>query len=158
MRPNVVILGEAPGKEENDHGRPFIGRSGKLLQTILNTVASSFPEKFRYLISNTVACAPWRDTGKIGTPTEEEATACRPWVFKLLRLTQPELVINLGSVARESYEMYLLPLFDYPYISVYHPAYLLRTGGTLSPHYPRVVREISEAVEVHCGVEKGKTQ
>lgn len=158
MRPNVVILGEAPGKEEDRHGRPFIGPSGKILQSILDLLSQKYGKRFRPLVSNTIGCAPKRDCGKIGTPSDQEVAACLPWVKQLLTICQPQLVVSLGIVANDSYEMNLITEFDFPQIHVYHPAFILRTGGVKSRYYSLAIQKISEAVEVHCGVEESKTQ
>jgi uracil-DNA glycosylase family 4 len=89
----VLIIGEAPGKDEDEQGKPFIGRSGQLLDKMLATIG--LDRKVNVLISNTIY---WRPPGN-RDPTQGEIVACLPFVERLIELSQPKLLILTGKAA-----------------------------------------------------------
>jgi len=89
----ILALGEAPGKEEDEQGRPFVGRSGQLLDRMLDQIGLS--RKTNVLISNTIY---WRPPGN-RDPTQGETVACLPFVERLIELAQPKLLLLLGKAA-----------------------------------------------------------
>lgn len=89
--PWVVFLGEAPGAKEDELGRPFVGRAGRLLDAAIETLA--IPED-SYGITNVIMCRP---PGNVFDP--EAARACRPWLDLKLELLSPKIVVTLGSSA-----------------------------------------------------------
>ncbi len=92
----VLIIGEAPGQDEDLAGKPFVGRAGQLLDRMLAGVGLS--RKSNALISN---CVFWRPPAN-RTPTPDELALCRPFVDRLIALTQPKLVLLVGGVAGQS--------------------------------------------------------
>ena len=88
----VVVLGEAPGAQEDATGRPFVGRSGQLLDRLLGE--AGLPREQLHVL-NTVKCRPPGNR----TPTRAETAACRSWLTAQLALLQPELVVALGLSA-----------------------------------------------------------
>jgi uracil-DNA glycosylase len=133
----IMLIGEAPGANEDEQGIPFCGQSGKLLDDIFKAI-SLFREKNLY-ISNSVF---WRPPGN-RRPTDSEIAICRPFVEKHIALLKPKIIILIGSTATAS----LLPditetiskvrgrfmkynnqyLTDEITISaIFHPSYLLR--------------------------------
>jgi uracil-DNA glycosylase len=133
----IMLIGEAPGANEDEQGIPFCGQSGKLLDDIFKSI-SLFREKNLY-ISNSVF---WRPPGN-RRPTDSEIAICRPFVEKHIALLNPKIIILIGSTATAS----LLPditetiskvrgrfmkynnqyLTDEITISaIFHPSYLLR--------------------------------
>ncbi len=92
----ILMIGEAPGRDEDLQGKPFVGRSGQLLDKMLNAIDLSRhngePEN-SVLISNTVF---WRPPGN-RKPTEAETLMCLPFVNKLIELTDPKMIICLGA-------------------------------------------------------------
>jgi len=88
----VVIIGEAPGKEEDKSGKPFVGRSGKLLSEALKN--SGLKEKDVY-ISNVIKCRPPENR----TPTREEIGLCKKWLDLELDLIKPDFIMTLGETA-----------------------------------------------------------
>jgi len=88
----VVFIGEAPGREEDRSGRPFVGRAGKLLDRLLASIDLDRDEIF---ITNIVACRPPGNR----TPRAGEVRAHAPWLEEQLRLIDPDLIITLGRVA-----------------------------------------------------------
>jgi DNA polymerase len=89
----VLLLGEAPGKEEDEQGKPFVGRSGQLLDRMLAQIGLS--RRSNLLISNTIY---WRPPGN-RDPTQGEIVACLPFVERLIELAQPKLLLLTGKAA-----------------------------------------------------------
>jgi uracil-DNA glycosylase family 4 len=89
----VLVIGEAPGKDEDEQGKPFVGRSGQLLDRMLGQIGLS--RKENVLISNTIY---WRPPGN-RDPTQGEIVACLPFVERLIELKQPRLLILTGKAA-----------------------------------------------------------
>jgi DNA polymerase len=129
----VMLIGEAPGRDEDLHGKPFVGRAGQLLDRMLGAIGLS--EESVY-ITNTVY---WRPPGN-RTPTPEEVEACAPFLARQIELNAPDVLVLLGNAAAKS----LLGLSEgimrlrgkwliYPSgdreiaaLATLHPAYLLR--------------------------------
>jgi DNA polymerase len=89
----VLLIGEAPGKDEDQAGKPFVGRSGQLLDRMLNQIGLS--RNSNLLISNTIY---WRPPGN-RDPTQGEIAACLPFVERLVALVQPKLLLLAGKSA-----------------------------------------------------------
>lgn len=89
----IFIIGEAPGRDEDLQGRPFVGKSGQLLDKIL--AACGFTRNEHVFISNIVKCRPPENR----IPAPKEASACLPWLLKQIELVNPKIIILLGSTA-----------------------------------------------------------
>lgn len=89
----VLIIGEAPGKDEDEQGKPFVGRSGQLMDKMLAYAGLS--RQRNIMISNTIF---WRPPGN-RDPTQGEIVACLPFVERLIALKQPKLLILMGKNA-----------------------------------------------------------
>jgi uracil-DNA glycosylase len=89
----ILVIGEAPGKDEDAAGRPFVGRSGQLLDRMLAQIGLSRNDNT--LISNTIY---WRPPGN-RDPTQGEIVACLPFVERLIELSRPKLLILTGKAA-----------------------------------------------------------
>jgi DNA polymerase len=89
----VLIIGEAPGKDEDEQGKPFVGRSGQLLDRMLAQVG--LDRKVNVLISNTIY---WRPPGN-RDPTQGEIVACLPFVERLIAVAKPKLLILTGKAS-----------------------------------------------------------
>ncbi len=132
----VLLIGEAPGKDEDEQGKPFVGRSGQLLDRMLSQIG--LDRGSNILISNTIY---WRPPGN-RDPTLGEVVACLPFVERLIEITRPKLLILTGKAAantvlkREDGVMklrgrrlnYNREGLDVPVnaMVMLHPAYLLR--------------------------------
>lgn len=132
----VVLIGEAPGAEEDRQGLPFVGPSGKLLDRMLASIGL---DRGRVFISNTVF---WRPPGN-RAPTSHEVAACLPFVERIIELIAPKLLVALGGPAasallgqNESVGRLRGRWFEYrtarlarpvPATALFHPAYLLRS-------------------------------
>lgn len=93
LEAEVLLLGEAPGKDEDEQGKPFVGRSGQLLDRMLAQIG--LDRKSNILISNTIY---WRPPGN-RDPTPGETLACLPFVERLIELTGPKLLLLTGKAA-----------------------------------------------------------
>ena len=93
LEAEVLLLGEAPGKDEDEQGTPFVGRSGQLLDRMLAQIG--LDRKSNILISNTIY---WRPPGN-RDPTPGETLACLPFVERLIELTGPKLLLLTGKAA-----------------------------------------------------------
>lgn len=139
--PRVLLVGEAPGAEEDACGEPFRGRSGQLLDAALSAAGYHASD---YRITNAVRCRPPGNR----RPTAEERAACRRWLDAELAIAAPWVMVALGATAAEC----LLGRPTGPadrgqwhWVSgrtvrpEYHPAYLLRRGGRGAPEYTALV-------------------
>ena len=91
----IVIVGEAPGKNEDEQGKPFVGRSGQLLDQMLEAVGLS--RNKNVFITNIVKCRPPENRD----PTPEECAACRPYLDEILELISPKVILCVGRIASQ---------------------------------------------------------
>lgn len=137
----VLLVGEAPGAEEDRQGLPFVGPSGKLLDAMLASIGldRNGEGDGAVLISNTVF---WRPPGN-RTPTPSEAAICLPFVERLIEIVGPRVVVCVGGPSAKTLLAQTQGItrlrgkwFDYatpkmagpvPAMALYHPAYLLRS-------------------------------
>lgn len=91
----LMIVGEGPGQDEDEKGRPFVGRAGQLLDKILG--ASEIPRKDIY-ITNVIKCRPPGNR----LPNPEEVKACQNYLEAQIRLIKPEIIVSLGALASQT--------------------------------------------------------
>lgn len=128
--PPVAFVGEAPGKEEDEQGFPFVGEAGKLLNDMIT--AMGLVRAGVYVV-NTVACRPPRNRN----PAKDEQEACWPIMASQLVAVRPQTIVCLGAMAAKSLLRTHAPVGelrrkwhawnDIPTRVTYHPAYLLRS-------------------------------
>ncbi len=131
---SLMLVGEAPGRDEDIEGKPFVGRSGQLLDRIL--AAMGIDRNGAY-IANVI---PWRPPGN-RTPTPQETEICRPFIERQIELADPKVLISLGGPSakvliggpdgimklRGNWRVHRTPAGkDIPIMPTLHPAYLLR--------------------------------
>jgi uracil-DNA glycosylase family 4 len=149
----VMFVGEAPGRDEDIEGLPFVGRSGKLLDRMIAAIGL---DRSKAYIANVI---PWRPPGN-RTPTPQETQICLPFIQRQIELVNPDVLVTLGNPStqtllstREGIMKTRGRWFDYDTgtrtikaIATFHPAYLLR-----SPSYKRMswldLRAIAKALE-----------
>ncbi len=134
-----MVVGEAPGEEEDRQGEPFVGASGQLLDRMLAALQLSRspdgpPERSVY-IANTLKCRPPRNRN----PTPEELASCEPFLVRQIELLQPRIILALGRFAVQMLLRTDAPIGrlrgqvhryqGVPLVVSYHPAYLLRSLG-----------------------------
>jgi DNA polymerase len=132
-RARVMLVGEAPGRDEDRAGKPFVGRSGQLLNRMLATIGLAREEVY---IANVV---PWRPPGN-RTPTPQETAICKPFIERQIALVDPDVLVCLGGPSAQTLLAQrdgILRLrgkwFDFQTqnrmiraLATLHPAYLLR--------------------------------
>ncbi|RWP35622.1 uracil-DNA glycosylase [Mesorhizobium sp.] len=131
----VMLVGEAPGRDEDIEGLPFVGRSGRLLDRMLAAIGLDRTSAY---IANVI---PWRPPGN-RTPTPHETEICRPFIERQIELVNPKVLVNLGGPSastllnttegilrlRGNWRVHTTAAgIAIPAMPTLHPAYLLRT-------------------------------
>ena len=147
----LMIIGEAPGAEEDAVGQPFVGKSGQLLQNLL--VAFDIDEKM-YHICNIVKCRPPENR----RPEREEAAACKKLLAEQFYLVRPKIIVLSGSTAYEAFYDKKPVMRDvrgkwderngYYIMTTYHPAYALRNEGMKIPLYEDIAKVRAKMEEI----------
>jgi DNA polymerase len=134
-RAHWMIVGEAPGEQEDLQGEPFVGKSGQLLDNMLRSIqlgrADAAPDKQVY-IANSVKCRPPGNRN----PEPDELAQCEPFLIRQVELVRPKIILAMGRFAVQSLLRSHEPIGKLrgrvhryqgvPLIVTYHPAYLLR--------------------------------
>jgi len=127
-----MIIGEAPGAEEDRRGEPFVGRAGKLLDEMLRAVGL---DRGTVFITNILKCRPPGNRD----PAADEAAACRGYLERQIELIRPRLILAVGRIAAQQLlhtdsplgrlrgRAHSLDSGQVPLVVTYHPAYLLRS-------------------------------
>ena len=132
----VMLIGEAPGADEDRMGKPFVGRCGKLLDKMLAAIQLKRESCY---ITNVL---PWRPPGN-RTPTDDEIAICLPFLKKQIDLIKPDFILLLGGIAlkavmdnpdsisrtRGKWLDYVTDNKNIPVLATYHPSYLLRSSA-----------------------------
>ncbi|MCZ2122951.1 MAG: uracil-DNA glycosylase [Anaerolineales bacterium] len=141
----LMIVGEAPGPQENVQGKPFVGKAGQLLDKILQ--AAEFDSEADVYITNSVFRMPPGEDSNFRKPNDKEIEYYRPYVLEIIRLIDPKIILLTGNVACQSIlqktgitslrgkwiEMdnrWVMPIF--------HPSYLLRNQSK-APGSPKAL-------------------
>ena len=127
-----MLVGEAPGAEEDRLGEPFVGKAGKLLDAMLAAISL---DRDQVYIANIVKCRPPGNRN----PHQNEIDSCMDWLKRQIGIVRPRIILAVGRVAAHSLlvddspisrlrgQRHMLPDTDIPVVVSYHPAYLLRT-------------------------------
>jgi len=130
-----LVIGEAPGAEEDRQGEPFVGAAGKLLDAMLQAIGLS--RKENVFVANMLKCRPPGNRD----PKPEELAACMPYLLRQIAAIKPKLILAVGRISAQNLLATDVPLgrlrgrvhqfgpFGTPLIVTYHPAYLLRSPG-----------------------------
>jgi len=127
---DLMFIGEAPGRDEDEQGKPFVGRAGQLLTDIIKAMKLTRDDVY---IANVIKCRPPENRN----PEPDELDACRPYIRQQVEIIQPRVIVTLGKFALQSLleKAYGITAvrgkwLEYQGVKVmptYHPAYLLRT-------------------------------
>lgn len=146
-RARWLIVGEAPGADEDRLGEPFVGRAGKLLDEMLKALGL---ERGEVYIANILKCRPPENRD----PRPEEAACCWPFLERQIELLQPKIILAVGRIAAQTLlqtdaavgklrgRVFRLAGKGVPVVVSYHPAYLLRS--------PREKRKSWEDLQLAC--------
>jgi len=132
-----MLIGEAPGAEEDARGEPFVGQAGRLLDNMLSAIGLS--RQRDVFIANVLKCRPPRNRD----PLPEEVACCQPYLARQIELLSPRIIVVMGRFAAQSLlgtdasiaslrgrlHAYATPRERVPVVVTYHPAYLLRNLG-----------------------------
>jgi uracil-DNA glycosylase family 4 len=136
-RAELMFVGEGPGRDEDEQGRPFVGRAGQLLTKIIAAMGYGRDQVF---IANIVKCRPPENR----VPLKGEVAACTPHLLRQIELIRPKVIVTLGKTATE----YFFPdvvgsmtsirgrFYDWKGIRImptFHPSYLIRNEGNKGP-------------------------
>lgn len=133
-RARWLVVGEAPGAEEDRQGEPFVGRAGRLLDAMLLAIGLRREEVF---IANVLKCRPPDNRN----PAPDEVAQCLPYLERQIALLKPSIMLAVGSVAAQNLLATDVPVGRLrghvhafgnartPVVVTYHPAYLLRSPG-----------------------------
>ncbi|MFC1854966.1 uracil-DNA glycosylase [Thermodesulfobacteriota bacterium] len=130
---DLVFVGEAPGRDEDESGRPFVGRAGKLLTKIIMAMGLTREDVY---IMNIVKCRPPGNRN----PEADEIKTCEPYMLRQLDIIKPKIICTLGTFSSQTLLKSTVPIskirgkfFDYYHgiklMPTYHPAFLLRNAG-----------------------------
>lgn len=157
---DVVIVGEGPGRQEDEQGLPFVGRSGQLLEKLLREIDLGRDDVY---IANVVKCRPPRNRD----PRPDEIDACKPYLRRQIELVDPAVVVTLGNfssklllrtttgisrlrgVAYEWWGRYLVPTF--------HPAAALRGGDRVTDDIRADFRLVRMVIDGRISLETPQT-
>lgn len=146
-----LVIGEAPGADEDRQGEPFVGRAGQLLNSMLLAMGL---EREQVFIANILKCRPPNNRD----PKPDEVIACESYLRKQVELIKPKIILAVGRIAAQNLlkvdtpigkmrgNQYQYPDSELPVIVTYHPAYLLRS--------PREKRKVWEDLKIAMRIYK----
>ena len=170
--PDWLIVGEAPGEEEDRQGQPFVGRAGQLLDRML--AAMDLTRERHVYIANVIKCRPPRNRN----PEPDEIAQCAPYLLRQVQLLRPKVVLAMGRFAAQTLlgeggaldaeTLRQIPLgrlrgrvhrvqlggLELPVVVTYHPAYLLRSPAEKAKTWA----DLCLALETMDGIRRGGTQ
>jgi DNA polymerase len=152
-----MVIGEAPGEEEDQAGEPFVGQSGQLLDNMLKAVGLSRQAKGEnegesgVYIANAIKCRPPGNHN----PTAQELATCAPYLARQVALVQPKIILLMGRFAVQSVLQTTEPIGKLrgqvhtyqgvPVVVTYHPAYLLRNPADKAKAWADLVLALKTA-------------
>jgi uracil-DNA glycosylase family 4 len=144
-RAELMFVGEAPGRDEDLQGEPFVGRAGQLLTRIIEAIGLTRAEVY---LANVIKCRPPNNRN----PQEDEIARCEPYLLRQIELVKPRLIVALGTFAAQTLLQTKQPIshlrgrfHTYHHVRLmptFHPAFLLR-----NPERKRDVWEDMQAVQ-----------
>jgi uracil-DNA glycosylase len=130
---DLMFVGEAPGRDEDEQGEPFVGRAGQLLTKIIEAIDLKRDDVY---IANVIKCRPPGNRN----PEPDEVAMCEPFLFKQIDVIKPKVIVALGKFGAQTLLRTLDPIsrlrgrvYDYrgaKLIPTFHPAYLLRNPAS----------------------------
>jgi len=125
----IMFIGEGPGEDEDIQGRPFVGKAGQLLTSLINKMGFKREDVY---IGNIVKCRPSHNRD----PEEDEINACSPFIRRQAEIISPKVIVSLGRISTQTLIGLKIPigklrgkfyhLENIPLMPTFHPSYLLR--------------------------------
>jgi len=149
-----MLIGEAPGSEEDKQGKPFVGKAGQLLTSMLKSIGLDREQVF---IANIVKCRPPNNRD----PELAEVVACEDYLRQQIAWIKPRIIIALGRVAAQNLlksdtpigkmrgNLYEYPELNIPVVVTYHPAYLLRSPKEKQKSW----QDLQAAMKLYKGIQ-----
>lgn len=147
----LMIIGEAPGEQEDLKGLPFVGRSGQLLQNLIDSYGLTEED---YHICNIAKCRPPQNR----RPTPQEIRACKPLLAEQFRLVRPKVILLCGSTAYEAFfgekpvmrnvRGFFIEKNGFFIMTTYHPAFALRNPRNKLPIYEDMGKVRTKLTEI----------
>ena len=144
---DLMFIGEAPGRDEDIQGEPFVGRAGQLLTDIIKAMKLTRDDVY---IANVIKCRPPENRN----PEQDELDMCRPYIRQQVEIIQPRVIVTLGRFALQSLTEKGFAIssvrgqwLDYNGVKVmptYHPAYLLRNPAAKKEVWADMKKVMSE--------------
>jgi len=144
---DLMFIGEAPGRDEDIQGEPFVGRAGQLLTEIIKAMKLTRDDVY---IANVIKCRPPENRN----PEQDELDMCRPYIRQQVEIIQPRVIVTLGRFALQSLTEKGFAIssvrgqwLDYNGVKVmptYHPAYLLRNPAAKKEVWADMKKVMSE--------------
>jgi uracil-DNA glycosylase family 4 len=157
-RAHLMVVGEAPGAEEDRQGLPFVGRAGQLLTAMLRAIGFARDDVF---IANVLKCRPPNNRD----PRPDEVGCCLPYLERQIALVDPRVILCVGRVAAQNLlgtdaplgrlrgQVHAFGAAGRPVIVTYHPAYLLRTPADKAKAWQDLLRVKDLLGDREAGVE-----
>lgn len=151
-----MVIGEAPGADEDRHGEPFVGRAGQLLTAMLRAIGLPREQVF---IANILKSRPPNNRD----PRPEEVRACIPYLYRQIELVNPRLILCVGRIAAQTLLQTDTPIGklrgrlhriagNRPMVVTYHPAYLLRSPGEKRKAWSDLMLAVQTFERLEAGV------
>ena len=159
----VMFVGEAPGYDEDRRGRPFVGKSGRLLRQKIKEILGLDPSQV--YITNVVRCRPPENR----TPHPEEIEKCKKYLFTEIAIVKPKVVVCLGNISAKvllntdekitSLRGNFFPKGNYTVFAMFHPAFIVRNTGKM-PVFEEDMRKLKDFLEgkIKLGAEEEEEQ
>lgn len=155
LDPDIMFIGEGPGRDEDLQGLPFVGRSGKILDRLIKRMGYSREQVF---IGNIVKCRATEDNQmkKDRAPSTEEMGACIHYLVEQISQVRPKVIVTLGNTALEGlfgfrgitrHRGKWLEYEGIPAMPTYHPSFLLRGGGDQGKRFWEVWEDMLKVFE-----------
>ena len=148
--PDYLFVGEAPGQSENIAGKPFVGRSGKILDEWIGKAGIT-----RYAVINAVPMMPHNKDGSIRTPTQDEIRYFRPFTKALIGEISPKRIICVGKSAAKFLEVdkdFRNKQWSGNIGFIYHPSYYLRNGVKGTEDFLELIRNSPDSGETQAAI------
>lgn len=141
IKPNYLFIGEAPGHEENQTGKPFMGKSGQILNEWIKQENIT-----SYCIINTVPIIPLTEENKIRPPTNQEIEYYKPLIIQLINAIKPQRIILIGRTAEQIYQYKKMRNTTWIWNTgfIYHPSYYLRNGRTGKKDFKQLIKNYTK--------------
>jgi DNA polymerase len=136
-----MLIGEAPGQQEDESGKVFVGKSGQLLKEAITTI-----DLKDFFITNMIKCRPPENRN----PNKEEIVSCSQWLLDQIDAASPRIIIAVGNVSFKSLtkwfkeESYFQQKPHFKLEKIYHPSYISRNGGKSGKLYHEWLNNINE--------------